>query len=80
MKWYYNLKINTKLVGAFISVALLATVIGIYGIVNLQSIAKNDKALYSENLIGLSHISNLQRYFLQKAPQQAKNSQTRLPF
>jgi methyl-accepting chemotaxis protein len=38
MKWFLNLKIGAKLVTAFISVALLAGVVGIVGITNIKQI------------------------------------------
>ena len=38
MKWFYNLKISTKLVSTFILVSILAGIVGVVGITNIKSI------------------------------------------
>jgi len=56
MKWFYNLKIGTKLMSGFIIMALIAATIGVVGILNLQTIDKADTAMYEEDAVGLSYI------------------------
>lgn len=52
MKWFYNLKISTKLISSFILIAILAGVVGVFGIINLQSTAKNFGTLF--NVYGIA--------------------------
>lgn len=58
MKWFYNLKIGTKLVSSFIIVALIGAIVGGIGIFSLQTIDKADTALYEENTLGLVYMVN----------------------
>lgn len=46
MKWFYNLKIGTKLIVSFLFVALVAGGIGILGVVNINKIDSQDDYLY----------------------------------
>lgn len=59
MKWFYNLKIATKLIIAFIIVAIIAGIVGIVGITNIKSINENDTAMYELNTEPMSHIINV---------------------
>ncbi|WPC39542.1 methyl-accepting chemotaxis protein [Clostridium sp. JS66] len=43
MKWYYNMKISSKLILGFITVAILAGFMGIIGILSLQSTQKTSQ-------------------------------------
>ncbi|MFO0752224.1 MAG: MCP four helix bundle domain-containing protein [Thermodesulfovibrionales bacterium] len=49
MQWYYNLRISTKLISAFLLVALIAGAIGGIGISNVGSLAQKAKELYEIN-------------------------------
>lgn len=49
MSWYRNMKIGTKLVSSFLIVALIAGVIGIMGVLNINKVQTNDTFLY-ENI------------------------------
>ncbi|AFA48674.1 methyl-accepting chemotaxis protein [Acetobacterium woodii] len=46
MKWFYNLKIGTKLILGFIIVALIAGGIGLIGVINIKTIDSQDNYLY----------------------------------
>lgn len=46
MKWFYNLKISTKLISSFIFLAILTGVVGGVGITSLQSNVKNFGTLF----------------------------------
>jgi methyl-accepting chemotaxis protein len=46
MKWFYNLKIGTKLILGFVIVALIAGGIGVMGVINIQTVDRQDKYLY----------------------------------
>ncbi len=52
MKWFFNMKIGTKLISSFVLIAILAGVVGIVGILNLQSTAKNFGTLF--NVYGIA--------------------------
>lgn len=64
MKLIYDLKVSVKLLIGFIIVALIAGLIGVYGIVNLRTVNNNDTKLYEENTIGIEYIANTVETFL----------------
>ena len=55
MGWYYNLKISAKLLMGFMTVALIAAVIGSVGIINILNINDAGTQLYKENTLGLRY-------------------------
>lgn len=60
MRWFKNLKIGTKLLCGFLTVILIAGVIGYVGIANLRTIEKLDTELYEMNtkpLVALGRVS-----------------------
>lgn len=46
MKWYVNLKLNTKLLIAFLIIAIIAGIVGAVGIVNMKQMSELDTKLY----------------------------------
>ena len=50
MRWFYNLKIGAKLLGAFIAVAMIGGLVGCIGVVKLHSINKSYSYLINSNL------------------------------
>ncbi|MGB9589130.1 MAG: MCP four helix bundle domain-containing protein, partial [Armatimonadota bacterium] len=64
MKWFYDLRIRTKLLLAFIGVAVIAGFVGVVGIVNLRKIAAEDKMLYEHDTDPLSDIALMYSSFL----------------
>lgn len=63
MKWFKNLKIATKLIIAFLLVALIAVFVGIIGLVNLTNIKEADKLLFEENTLGVTYSGNAATYY-----------------
>lgn len=59
-----NLKITTRLVGAFIIVALIGAAIGLFGIRNMSILNEADTRRYERETLGLSLVkeANVQRY------------------
>ncbi len=57
MKWFYNLKIAVKLLSSFILVALLAGVVGAFGILRLVSADKNNSTMYEQNTKPLGNLA-----------------------
>ncbi|MDD2421826.1 MAG: MCP four helix bundle domain-containing protein, partial [Heliobacteriaceae bacterium] len=57
MKWFYDLKIGTKVLAGFIIVALIAGVVGYVGIANIQEITEADVRVYTFNTEPLAFIA-----------------------
>lgn len=59
MKWYFNLKIATKLILAFLCVAAVTGIVGIVGVLSLYNLAKEDTLLYGNYTVPLEAMSNV---------------------
>ncbi|SFC91589.1 methyl-accepting chemotaxis protein [Clostridium uliginosum] len=59
MKFFYNLKISMKLLIGFMLVAIIASIIGITGIISLKNINDKDTELYELNTVPLGEISDV---------------------
>jgi methyl-accepting chemotaxis protein len=55
MRWFFNLKITYKLLIGFMTVAVIAAIIGIGGIINIKKITNAGTQLYEDNLVGLKY-------------------------
>jgi methyl-accepting chemotaxis protein len=58
MRWFYNLKIATKLITGFIVVALIAGAVGFTGISNIKKIESLDTKLYEMMTVPLGEMVN----------------------
>ena len=56
MKWFYNLKIGTKLILGFVVVALIAGGIGVMGVINIQTVDRQDIYLYEKMTVPLGEL------------------------
>ena len=56
MKWFYDMKIKTRLIGAFIVVGVITAVVGAVGISNLGKISGLAADSYANETMGVSHI------------------------
>ncbi len=63
MKWYYNLRIATKLISAFIIVAIIAGAVGVIGIINIKTIDQADTELYEKNTVPIAEIAQMAKMF-----------------
>ncbi len=63
MKWFYNLKIATKLLSSFTIVALIAAFVGYMGITDMQKIDKSDTELYENMTVPIAEMSSIINYF-----------------
>ncbi|MDA8180389.1 MAG: MCP four helix bundle domain-containing protein [Deltaproteobacteria bacterium] len=63
MKWYYDLKIGTKLLSGFIFVALIASVIGFIGVTNLKKIDAEGTKLYTRIAVPLGELQDISTSF-----------------
>ncbi len=57
MKWFYDLKIRTKLTTAFVAVAVVMALVGAVGIFGLHKIDGLDVQLYEHNTQPLGHLA-----------------------
>ena len=63
MRWFANLKVSVKLLSGFISVAVLAGVIGFVGIKEIREIAAADTKLYEKMTVPLGEIGQVSTSF-----------------
>jgi methyl-accepting chemotaxis protein len=53
MKWFYDVKIGTRLIGAFIITGVITAVVGLLGIVNMGKIADLSAESYANETLGV---------------------------
>jgi len=63
MKWFNNLKINTKLLAGFITIALLGSVIGMVGIIGIRSVDDADTFLYEKTTVPIGLVGRISTNF-----------------
>ncbi|MGX8702556.1 methyl-accepting chemotaxis protein [Caproiciproducens sp.] len=63
MKRFVNFKIATKLIIGFLIVACIASVVGVVGLVNINTLAETDKVLYEGNTLGIVYAGNANTYY-----------------
>ena len=63
MKWFYDMKIGTKLISSFVLMAFLAGLVGVIGIVNISTIDQKDTILYEEMTVPISEAAQMARLF-----------------
>jgi len=56
MKWFYDMKIGRKLIGAFIVTGLITAIVGAMGIANLGKIAALSASSYANETLGISYL------------------------
>jgi Methyl-accepting chemotaxis protein len=64
MRWFNNLKISRKLIPAFASIALLIAIVGVMGISNMQTLQKNAKNMYGQNLKSIVQMNKIKQDIL----------------
>jgi methyl-accepting chemotaxis protein len=65
MKWFYDLKISTKLLASFGLVAAIAALIGYVGISNLNEISAADKKMYENMTVPIAVLDDIAVSFQQ---------------
>ena len=63
MKWFNNIKIGTKLLGGFITVALIAGVIGFFGITRINQMKQEITLMYQSVTVPLGDLSHISTSF-----------------
>jgi methyl-accepting chemotaxis sensory transducer len=56
MRWFYNLKIGTKLILGFIVVAMIAGGIGVMGVISIKTVDRQDNYLYEKMTVPLGEM------------------------
>ncbi len=56
MKWFYNLKINVKMIIGFIIVAVIAGIVGVVGIVEINKINNLSNDMYERHTVNISQL------------------------
>jgi len=56
MKWYYDMKIGTKLIAAFLIVGTITAIVGLIGIRNMGQIAGQADAMYARETLGIAYL------------------------
>ncbi|MFO7448262.1 MAG: methyl-accepting chemotaxis protein [Ignavibacteriaceae bacterium] len=64
MNWFYNLKLQKKLLSGFITVAIIAGIIGVIGYSSLTSINDNNEVLYTNKVIPIKNLGYTNGEFL----------------
>ncbi|MBZ9617934.1 methyl-accepting chemotaxis protein [Clostridium estertheticum] len=63
MKLFNNFKIGTKILCGFFMVAIIAIIIGITGIINLNTISNKDTEMYEKMTVPMSNLYNMNHVF-----------------
>jgi methyl-accepting chemotaxis protein len=85
MKWFYDLKIATKLMAAFVAVGAITAVVGYMGITNMSKINGMADEMYEKQTLGISYIkeANIDLIYFERAEKQvllATTAQQRADF
>ncbi|AKN29584.1 chemotaxis protein [Clostridium carboxidivorans P7] len=63
MKWFYNLKVATKLLTGFILVAIIAGMVGVVGVVNIKKIQILDADMYNRHTATMDDMAMILEYY-----------------
>ncbi|AWI04173.1 methyl-accepting chemotaxis protein [Clostridium drakei] len=63
MKWFYNLKVATKLLIGFILVAIIAGMVGVVGVVNIKKIQALDGDMYNRHTATMDDMAMILEYY-----------------
>ncbi|NUN70908.1 MAG: MCP four helix bundle domain-containing protein, partial [Bacteroidetes bacterium] len=63
MKWFYDLKIGTKLITSFVLVALVGAFLAYVGITSIKAADESDTALYEKNLVPITDVGTIATAF-----------------
>lgn len=56
MKWFYDMKIGTKLIGSFVITGVITAAVGLIGISNMGKIAEMSAASYAKETLGIVYL------------------------
>jgi methyl-accepting chemotaxis protein len=61
--WFSNLSMRGKLLGGFILVAVIAAVVGFFGVSSIKNLEQADEKMYDEEVTGSVKLGNAARHF-----------------
>jgi methyl-accepting chemotaxis protein len=59
MNWFYNLKVGTKLVSSFVFIAVIAGIVGWYGMSSINTISNSDVTLYEKVTVAIGEMGRI---------------------
>jgi methyl-accepting chemotaxis protein len=90
VKWFYNLKTSVKLILAFVIMAMIVGLVGIFGLTNLGKVNEQLDFMYHERVVPISDLGSAQTdyqrirvnirdmMFVAKTPEEKKGFEDRL--
>ncbi len=89
MKWFYNLKLGTKLIGAFLLLSIITAIVGYEGLTNMSMMNNIVEDLYENETLGIAYIKDanvdivgygrsLNNYLLSSTPDERNHYQERM--
>jgi methyl-accepting chemotaxis protein len=67
MKWFYNMKIGARLIGAFVVVGAITAVVGVVGIANMGKIATLANSSYANETVAIGYLAEGRAALLEMA-------------
>jgi hypothetical protein len=67
MKWFYDMKIGSRLIGAFIVVGIITAVVGVMGISNMGKIANLANSSYTNETVAIGYLADAHAALLEMA-------------
>ncbi|MEL4106136.1 methyl-accepting chemotaxis protein [Oscillospiraceae bacterium WX1] len=63
MKWFYDLRITSKMLLGFLALAMITVFVGVFAIICMNTLGASDNQLYDENTTGIEYIGDISEYF-----------------
>src|SRR5882724_2617298 len=63
MKWFYNLKVSSKLLLSFIVVSMIAAVVGVVGVTEIRTLQQADTDLYEKVTLPTAQLGEITKKF-----------------
>ena len=67
MKWFYDMKIGAKLIGAFVLVGAITAIVGVMGISNLGKIANLADSSYTRETVAIGYLTEARTALVEMA-------------
>jgi hypothetical protein len=67
MKWFYDIKIGTKLIGAYVAGGVITAVVGVTGVANMVKIATLANSSYTNETVAISYLAEARAALLELA-------------
>jgi len=67
MKWFYDMKIGAKLIGAFIVVGVITAIVGMMGVFNMGKIADLANSSYTRETVAIGYLADAHAALLEMA-------------